>query len=314
MLSPAVLLLCWTMPADAQTCTFTMQDIKFATVNTVAGVPVDVNGTITSQCSGFATPYVHVCFNLGKDDPLSNRVMTGPSSQQLAYGVYKDAARTVPWGSRYHNPGWQIEIDIALSSGAGTAVTPYYARVPSGQTGVGPGSYLATWSGNAASAVDWGGYTGTAPACGSLPNYSTALPFQVTATVTSDCSVSASNIDFGSLGLAALQGGANSTGVLSVTCTKTVPYTMALSAGTGAGATMANRRMTRNGGSETLAYALFTDAARTKVWGDGAGGSLTVPGTGSGTLQTLTVYAGLFPQASPPVGSYADTIVVTVTF
>lgn len=309
-----VLLLCGAPPANAQTCAFTMQDINFATVNTVSGTPVDVNGTITSQCTGFATPYVHVCFNLGKDNPLSLRVMNGPSSQQLTYGVYKDAARTVPWGSRYHNAGWQVEIDIALSGGAGTAVTPYYARVPSGQTGVGPGSYLDTWSGNASSAVDWGGYTGTPPACGSLPNYSTALPFQVTANITSDCSVSASNIDFGSLGIASLQAGANTTGVLSVTCTKTVPYSLMLNAGTGAGATMANRRMTRSGGSETLNYSLYADAARTQVWGDGAGGSAWVTGTGTGVLQTRTVYAGLFPQTSPPVGSYADTIIVTVTF
>lgn len=147
-----------------------------------------------------------------------------------------------------------------------------------------------------------------------MPNYSTALPFNVTATVTSDCNVSATNVDFGQLGIAALQAGSTTTGVVSVTCTRNTAYSVALNAGNGSGATAAERRLTRSGGSDTLRYMLHSDAARTQLWGDGTAGSGTVADTGTGAVQTRTIYASVPAQPAPPPGPYLDTVVVTVTF
>ena len=67
-------------------------------------------------------------------------------------------------------------------------------------------------------------------------------------------------------------------------------------------------------GANLLNYALYTDSGRTTLWGDGVTGS-TIDDTGTGTAQSNTIYGEvLAAQASAPAGSYADTVVVTVTY
>ena len=99
---------------------------------------------------------------------------------------------------------------------------------------------------------------------------------------------------------------------VSATCTLGTPYTLALDAGTGSGATVASRRMTS--GSDTLTYSLYQDAARTTLWGDGTAGTSVRSSTGTGLSQTFTVYGRVPSSATAPVGSYTDTITVTATY
>lgn len=58
---------------------------------------------------------------------------------------------------------------------------------------------------------------------------------------------------------------------------------------------------------------LYVDPDRLQVWGDGTGGSLTVPSTfvlGA----NLSIYGRVPAGQNPRAGTYVDTIVVTVTF
>ena len=135
----------------------------------------------------------------------------------------------------------------------------------------------------------------------------------VSATVTSNCAVSTSAIAFGSVNVT---NGVNvdGTGGVSVTCTSGTAWAASANAGVGTGATLAVRKMTS--GANLLDYAIYTDSARTSVWGDGAlGETATISGTGSGVAQANTIY-GRVPsgQTSLPAGSYADTVSVTVTY
>jgi spore coat protein U-like protein len=90
-------------------------------------------------------------------------------------------------------------------------------------------------------------------------------------------------------------------------------YRVALSTGAG---TYDLRQMKQ--GANSLGYNLYSDSRHRQVWGDGTGNSSDVRGAVSlrrDNLQTVivTVYAQL-PAAPPPaVGTYSDTIVVTVT-
>jgi spore coat protein U-like protein len=86
-----------------------------------------------------------------------------------------------------------------------------------------------------------------------------------------------------------------------------VSYTIGL--GTGAG-TVAQRKMTS--GANGLNYNLFTDAAHGTIWGAGSVSGATSGVTGNASH---TVY-GRIPASQTTVvpGSYADSIVVTVTF
>lgn len=136
----------------------------------------------------------------------------------------------------------------------------------------------------------------------------TTTTFNVTASVVATCSVSASDVAFGTYTSAQLDG----SGSVSVTCTNGVTYTVGLDAGTGSGATAASRLMT-GPASQTITYSLYQNAGRTTLWGLAAA-SQSVAGTGSGVAQTLTVYARAPAAQTPGVGSYSDTITVTVTY
>jgi spore coat protein U-like protein len=68
-------------------------------------------------------------------------------------------------------------------------------------------------------------------------------------------------------------------------------------------------------GANLLNYAVYTDSARSTVWGDGgAGATATIDGTGSGTAQSTTIYGRIPAGQTVPAGSYSDTVNVTVTY
>lgn len=136
----------------------------------------------------------------------------------------------------------------------------------------------------------------------------TNTTFSVTSTVLSACTVSATNLAFGSYTLTQL----DATSTVNVICTFGTAYDVGLNAGTGSGATVATRKMT-GPSSQTLNYTLYKEAARTTVWGDTVGAD-TVTGTGAGTPQALTVYGRAPGSQASGVGLYTDTITVTVTY
>lgn len=120
------------------------------------------------------------------------------------------------------------------------------------------------------------------------------------------CSLSVQGVNFGSYDFLSSQN-LDSVGHVTVTCDVSSSFTISLSTGAG---TYASRTM--QNGTHLLQYNLFTDAAHTVVWGDGTGGSVTV--TGSGTSVDETVYGSVPAGQNPYVGTYSDTIVVTLTF
>ncbi len=139
--------------------------------------------------------------------------------------------------------------------------------------------------------------------------------FQVNATVISACTVSGALLNFGSaIDPLAAATPLDASSSLTVQCTNTTPYAVALNAGLNAGGATAftNRRMVA--GANTLAYQLYTDSGRSTVWGDGTSSSSTSSGTGTGSTQTMTIY-GRVPSLSGAVpGAYADTVTVTISY
>jgi len=150
--------------------------------------------------------------------------------------------------------------------------------------------------------------------------------FQVTAAVKANCKISqATAMAFGDYTPEA--GDKTATSTVSVRCSKGAPYNIGLNAGTGSGATTTVRLMTVGAGTATLAYALYSDSGYLTNWGNSnAGGTPGTPGdgrsgvgTGLGTVaaQDYTVYGKLLDSPAnqaAPVGNYADTITVTVTY
>jgi spore coat protein U-like protein len=85
--------------------------------------------------------------------------------------------------------------------------------------------------------------------------------------------------------------------------------TMSISRGN---ATSFSPRQMLNGAS-ALNYNLYLDAARSQIWGDGSAGTSTYScSMGSGL--SVSVYGRIFAQQNQPVGSYSDSLVVTIVF
>ena len=85
---------------------------------------------------------------------------------------------------------------------------------------------------------------------------------------------------------------------------------------TGGSGTFFPRRMT--GGTWTLNYNLYTNAARTIVFGDGTGGTATVnpPGVDvpGRTDYMATIYGRIPALQNVGAATYNDTVIVTVTW
>lgn len=134
--------------------------------------------------------------------------------------------------------------------------------------------------------------------------------FQVTATVSSGCVISATNHDFGIYTPSSLADNINGSNTLTATCTLAVPYTLGLDAGIGTGATAAARKMTRVGGTEMLDYSLYQTVDRLLVLSD----VLTLSGMGTGLAINHTVFGTIPASQNVPAGNYADTVTATISF
>ena len=144
---------------------------------------------------------------------------------------------------------------------------------------------------------------------------SAANTFQVQATLTSACTVSGATLNFGaSIDPLATATPLDATSTLSVVCTNTTPYTVALNAGSNAGGASNFGARAMKSGSNLLGYQLYSDTGRSTVWGDGTASSSTSAGTGSGSTQTLTIYGRLPSLANAIPGAYTDTVTVTVSY
>jgi spore coat protein U-like protein len=124
------------------------------------------------------------------------------------------------------------------------------------------------------------------------------------------CNVSTTaptTLDFGTQG--PLVANVDQTATITVTCTTGAGYNVGLDGG--GGGNINTRRMIN--GVNTVGYQLYSNSARTTVWGTTVNTD-TVPGTGNGTSQTLTVYGRVPPQTTPPAATYNDTVNVTVTY
>lgn len=139
----------------------------------------------------------------------------------------------------------------------------------------------------------------------------TTTTFPVTATVLKACAVNANPLAFGTYDPTAATA-LDATSTLSVLCTVGTSFTVGLNAGTSTGATVTARKMTS--GANTLAYALFQEAARTNNWGNTPGTDTPPAVTAPVLPSTLTVYGRVAPGQNVPAGAYTDTVTVTVNY
>ncbi|PKN49800.1 MAG: protein U [Deltaproteobacteria bacterium HGW-Deltaproteobacteria-20] len=142
------------------------------------------------------------------------------------------------------------------------------------------------------------------------------VDLEVTADIVANCTIQATPIQFGNYDpiVVNLASPLDSTGAVTVTCTKGASAKIKLGQGenVGAGSTDAApvRRMTDE--TNFLSYSLSSVAPGGTEWGNT---DITgVSHTGDGSETELTVHGRVAAGQNVPIGSYADTVVATVTF
>ena len=288
---------------SANTCSVAATTHAFGaydTINPTAGTsPI----TITCIHSGQAFTFNYTIALSSGSGSYATRQMTG-AGDTLNFNHYTSLAHTTVWGD----------------GTAGTATVSGSFLVPQG--GGNSGSQTQTVYGliGAPQNVTATAYATAAPItvtlsatnAGDFPT--TTSTFNTTSSVAAQCNVSAANLSFGAINPLSSQ--VDATTPLTVNCTKNSAYTVGLDAGTTTGATIAQRKMAN--GADIMNYNLYTDAARTTIWGNSAAAPLWVSGTGAGLSipQTLTVYGRVASgQTNLAVGNYQEnTITVTVTY
>lgn len=107
-------------------------------------------------------------------------------------------------------------------------------------------------------------------------------------------------------------------GNVAVTCSALVIFTVSyvISLSKGASATYTPRFMNLSG--VHLNYNLYTTAGFTSIWGDATGGTVTVSDSytaiGLSDLRNYTVFGRIPALQTVGVGTYTDSVTVTVTY
>jgi spore coat protein U-like protein len=155
---------------------------------------------------------------------------------------------------------------------------------------------------------------------------SAAGTLSVTATVAANCAFTTNAVAFGTYDpvVTNLTAAKTATGSLSVTCTTGDSITVDMDQGiNGTGTLLAPVRAMGSGvggtGGSLLAYSLFFPSAAgaggtatATLWGTGGATSFAYSATG--IAQTINVFGSVAGGQNVPVGSYADTVNVTVNY
>ena len=128
------------------------------------------------------------------------------------------------------------------------------------------------------------------------------------------CSVSVTGVAFGAYDTLS-PANDDSAGSLTAVCHPSDQSIEVLISGGSSGSVLA--RTMRNG-AQVLNYNLYTDAARTSVWGDGSSGNTLTLNNGNVSSGQRTfsqpIYGRIPALQAVGMGSYNDTLVVTVVF
>ena len=308
-----LLWMCLPSWADQGGCQGGADSVNFGALSLSALQNATSRGDMISGCPAGQGPAAtwDFCASVGvgtNSVSQTDRRMTS-GANYISYQLYTDAALSMPF--QYF--GTNMVAVTYTNSGNTFDLQNVYGKILSSGAGIPPGTYTDSYSaGTQASITNDSNPTGNpASECtgaSGTHNWNTTA-FSVSVTLQASWSVTAAPLNFGTVGV--LTSAVNATTNLSVACTYTTPYTVSLSAGAASGATTTTRAMTQ--GASKVYYSLYQNAAMTQNWGNNIGVD-TVAGTGTGSAQSIPVYGQVPAQTTPTIGSYSDTILVTVNY
>jgi spore coat protein U-like protein len=282
--------------------------MTFGTINVFSTSNTSGNATFNCVISGGART-VYACLSIG----------TGTGGTSPGNRTLKSGATTIPiqitggsgWPPQIGDGtsfGMEGVVNFAIPGNGSMSYTfPLAIALPPPVPLPPPGTYSSTFTG-----INFEVYweTSSFATCPALVAGTSRTPasgtLTVSATVVSQCSVTAGNLNFGTASV--LTAALSATSAISVNCNGAIPVTIALdNGGTGTGPT--TRLMTA--GANTVQYGIYQDAAHAMPWGATVG---TDTGSVNGPSGSLTAYGSVPAQTSPAPGTYADVVNVTATY
>jgi spore coat protein U domain-containing protein, fimbrial subunit CupE1/2/3/6 len=323
----SLLLSCWlliSVPAlaDVGTCSASATNVAFGSLSISTLTGATTTGSFSVTCPsghGSYNPWGY-CNSIGagtNSASQSNRTMKF-GSNSISYQLYTDSGYT----NTYAYPGNTVYTWPYSNSTGSTAPSTVYAKILSASSGLPPGTYTDTYNSGSAALANSNGAPMTYSVAENCTvttgvNWWNTLNFTVSVTVLAGCNVSTTVMNFGSTS-SFIAANINTTATITAQCTSTTPYSIGLD--NGQNASGAQRRMSVGGGN-FVSYGLYTDAGYSNGWtsttsttGCTSGANTCVLGTGTGSNQSITLYGQVPPQTAPAVGTYSDTVVVTLTF
>ena len=126
------------------------------------------------------------------------------------------------------------------------------------------------------------------------------------------CTISTTSVSFGTYNV--FSGSAlNSTGTVTYRC-NAAAANITISLSKGLSSTYSPRLMSK--GAEVLGYNLFTNAARTTIWGDGTSGTAVYSRANppNNNDVNVTIYGQVPPGQDVSAGNFGDTVSATINF
>lgn len=146
---------------------------------------------------------------------------------------------------------------------------------------------------------------------------SASSTFTVSASVTENCTIGTTAINFGSYDplVANVSTPLDAQGSVTITCTKGAVTTVGLDAGTNSANASGTTRAMKNGSADYLSYEIYQDSSHSTVWGS-SGGALFNSGTApSKAPRTFPTYGRIPAGQDVPAGvTYTDSVTATVNF
>jgi spore coat protein U-like protein len=300
-------------------CSMNTSNVNFGSVDPSQSTDTTASASISFTCTSntFFPIKATACLNIGAGSGGQTamlRQMSGTTSQKLDFQLYKDAAHSRIWGSTLASNGSTAKQVQFTLNGYGTYTSPVYTiygLVPGNQANVSTGAYQSIFSGAQASLTGNGNFSffgGFPTSCGST-QYASAS-FTSSATVQPTCTVTATDLNFGSVAGLLSSGNHDGTSTISTKCVNGTAYKIGLDNGQNA---TGNSRYMQGPGGALIQYELYRDSTRSQRWGN-TPGTDTVNKTGNGGSQNTTVYGRVPVQTTPTPGAYSDTITVDVTY
>ncbi|KFN50542.1 Csu type fimbrial protein [Arenimonas composti] len=297
--------------AAAQSCSIDTQSLQFGVQQGLPTGQIDMTTTIVVSCprgiGAIITGY-NVCVSIdagsGSGSTVADRRMSLASpAGSFRYQLYTDGAHSQVFGN---TAATGVNVTFPWLDGTPSRSIVVHGRVPANQNGQAVGTYTSQLT---VTMYEQGALFGTPASCGNAP--AATRTFQASLQLQPSCTITAQPLDFGVYSPTAARDGATN---LSVTCTRNGAWSLALDGGSVAG-DVNNRRMRLGAGPATINYQLYSNAARTSVWGAAA---ICPPGVsclGTGAAQSVPVY-GRVPagQGAKASGTYVDTVTATVTY